>query len=656
MIPYTLQKAFTPILLIFLSGFLFAQMPYTTVFQKGEGNYACFRIPAIIKSPDGSLLAFCEARRHSCSDHGDVRIVMKTSKDRGKTWSEMQTVADNGVFQAGNPAPVYDMMDKKYKQGRLFLFYNTGTVSEQEVREGKAIREVWYKTSTDHGINWSKPVNITHLVSKPNKPELNKKYKFKEDWRSYAITPGHALQLTKGKYQGRLFIPANHSQGPPQPNFYDYRAHGFYTDDHGKSWHLSADVDYKSSNESTAAQLADGSILMNIRNQSGDTKHRILAFSLSGGASWDTVYVEKSLPDPVCQGSMINHTLADGREVILFSNLDHQSKRENLTLKMSADDGRSWQKVVKICEGGAAYSDLVIQNDDKIGVLYERDDYSKIVFSTVDLDFRYEKADIPLHVMTFNIRYNTSRDSINAWPNRKEKVASQILFHEAHIVGIQEALHDQILDLQSKLQSYQYIGVGRDDGHYKGEYSAIFYDTTRIRVIASQTFWLSETPTLAGSKSWDAAITRIVTWAKMEDVHTGKSFYTFNTHFDHIGQTARRESAKLLRKTISQLAGDTPAIITGDFNAFPSDEPIRMLTSMDQSSPLIDSKTLSQSGHYGPAGTFNGFQPKEISDQPIDYIFLNRPMTILQHATLSQTWSGLFSSDHFPVFVKLVLP
>ena len=198
------------------------------VFQNGQSGYKCYRIPAIVKAPNGDLLAFVEARRNNCGDFGDVEIVMKRSTNNGASWSAPKVVADNGNDQAGNPAPVFDLADKKFPQGRLFLFYNTGTVHEQEVREGKALREVWYKTSTDGGQTWSAGVNITGQVSKPNKPEVNPKYKFKEDWRTYANTPGHGLQLTKGKYKGRIFIAANHSVGPPQKDSRDYISHGFY--------------------------------------------------------------------------------------------------------------------------------------------------------------------------------------------------------------------------------------------------------------------------------------------------------------------------------------------------------------------------------------------------------------------------------------------
>jgi endonuclease/exonuclease/phosphatase family metal-dependent hydrolase len=258
-----------------------------------------------------------------------------------------------------------------------------------------------------------------------------------------------------------------------------------------------------------------------------------------------------------------------------------------------------------------------------------------------------------LNVMTFNIRYNTKNDSLNAWPYRKDNAASQIKFHNVHILGVQEALHEQVMDLNQSLLQYKYVGVGRDDGKTKGEYSAIFYDTTRLKLIESSTFWLSLTPEVAGSKGWDANITRIVTWAKFRELSNKKIFFVFNTHFDHIGQEARRESAKLIKQKVKDIAGTTPVIITGDFNAHPSDEPIKILVDENDKDKLIDTKAVSVTPHYGPQGTFNGFGSKERDSEPIDFVFIKGKWKVLQHATLSQTWGGRFSSDHFPVFAKL---
>lgn len=260
-----------------------------------------------------------------------------------------------------------------------------------------------------------------------------------------------------------------------------------------------------------------------------------------------------------------------------------------------------------------------------------------------------------LNVMSFNIRLNTASDSLNAWPYRKDKVASQILFHDVHLLGVQEALHDQMMDLQARLPQFKYTGGGRDDGREKGEYSALFYDSTRLQLLKTGMFWLSETPDIPGSKSWDAAITRMVTWARFRDRRTKKVFYAFNTHFDHVGQVARRESARIILRKVQELAGNTPAIITGDFNARPTDEPIQVILNPNEPLRLKDAKAISETGHYGPTGTFNAFRNKETNDEPIDYIFLRGNWKVKKHATISQTWGGRFASDHFAVMAVLSL-
>jgi endonuclease/exonuclease/phosphatase family metal-dependent hydrolase len=264
-------------------------------------------------------------------------------------------------------------------------------------------------------------------------------------------------------------------------------------------------------------------------------------------------------------------------------------------------------------------------------------------------------AQTPLQVMTFNIRYNNPGDSLNAWPHRKDKVAGTVLFHEVTLLGVQEALYDQINDLQDRLPKYKHVGVGRDDGKTKGEFSAIFYDTTRMQLLNSKTFWLSTTPEVPGSKGWDAAITRIVTWAKFRDKKTNKVFFHFNTHFDHKGEVARRESAHLLLKQVAAIAGKMPAIITGDFNAKPADEPIQVVTNTSDPLHLRDSKALSELPHFGTESTFNSFKATDQGNQPIDYIFLKGKFRVLQHATLTNSWQGRFASDHFAVFSKLII-
>jgi endonuclease/exonuclease/phosphatase family metal-dependent hydrolase len=278
-----------------------------------------------------------------------------------------------------------------------------------------------------------------------------------------------------------------------------------------------------------------------------------------------------------------------------------------------------------------------------------------IVSSIFLLVFFFNLSAQELHVMSFNIRYNNPGDSLNAWPYRVEKVTSQVLFHQANLVGLQEALIGQLRDMQKNMPSYKYIGVGRTDGKEAGEYSAIFYDTVRLQLLDNKTFWLAEQPDVPGAKGWDGAFPRIVTWGKFRDKQTGKVFYHFNTHFDHIGKVARRESAKLLLQKVKSIAGTTPVIVTGDFNAQPTDEPIQIITDQSNADKLIDSKSVTVHPHYGPEGTFNAFGPKEIYDQPIDYIFIRNGVKVLRHATLSQSWQGRFSSDHFPLFAAVSL-
>jgi len=361
------------------------------VFRSGMEGYKTFRIPAIIRLPDGSLLAFAEGRVHDAGDYGNIDIVMKSSKDNGSSWSNLKVVIDASNLQAGNPAPVVDLTDPKFPKGRIFLFYNTGNNTEQEVRKGNGVREVWYVTSMDGGMNWSAPVNITPLVHKPKQPKFNKDYNHPEDWRSYANTPGHAMQMSSGKYRGRLVIPANHSAGAPKADFSDYQAHAFFSDDHGRSFRLSSDVSIPGSNESTGAQLPGGSLMMNSRNQRGDIKARIVSISTNGGSSWDTTYFDRQLPDPVCQGTLLNIRLKNGRQALAFCNAADSLQRNHLTLRISIDEGRTWPLSHLVDEGldpkvdHTAYSDIIQLAPTTIGALYERDDYNEIVFKRVTI-------------------------------------------------------------------------------------------------------------------------------------------------------------------------------------------------------------------------------------------------------------------------------
>ena len=370
---------------------LWAQKSDVPVFISGNDGHKSYRIPAIIQTPGGDLLAFAEGRFNGSDDFGNIDIVMKRSTDHGKTWGKMTSVANYDKLQAGNPAPVIDLLDPLYPQGRMFLFYNTGNNHEGEVRKGKGIREVYFKTSVDGGISWSGPVNISTQVHKPNQPGVNPVYNFKEDWRSYANTPGHAMQFTSSLFKGRIYVAANHSEGEAKAGGADYFAHGFFTDDHGKTFKLSETVPLAGSNESSAAELSNGSLILNSRNQKGDIKARIVALSKNGGATWDSVYFDHNLPDPVCEGTILNIGEQNGKRILAFCNAADINDRNNLTLRISYDEGRTWSKSYLVDGSSgpdkkdfAAYSDIVAVAKNKIGVLYEKGDYSKIVFKLVN--------------------------------------------------------------------------------------------------------------------------------------------------------------------------------------------------------------------------------------------------------------------------------
>jgi sialidase-1 len=371
----------------FMSNTLYGQTE-TVVYRSGSENYKSFRIPAIIKAPNGDLLAFAEGRVNGGSDFGNIQIVLKRSTDGGKHWGALTVAASNDTLQTGNPAPVIDLTDPTYPRGRLFLFYNTGNASEDLVRQGKGVREAWYKTSLDYGKTWSSPVNITLQVHKPNQPHVNPAYIFREDWRSYANTPGHAIQISQGTYKGRIYVAANHSAGEPKRHYADGRAFGYYSDDHGKSFKISDDVSIPGGNENMAVELSANKLMMNIRNQLGNVRQRIIAISGDGGKVWDTTYFDPNLPDPVCQGSILSVGKRNGRSVIAFCNNADTAHRNNLTLRISYDEGKTWQKNYVVAKSPeeykgsfSAYSDLVQVDKKNIGILYEKDNYKEIIFN-----------------------------------------------------------------------------------------------------------------------------------------------------------------------------------------------------------------------------------------------------------------------------------
>lgn len=379
--------------LIFLLTFLLVESNFaqeTVVFKGGTEGHKVYRIPAIISLPNEDLLAFAEGRVNGSDDFGDVNLVLKRSHDYGKTWSAIQMLVDYDSLQAGNPAPVVDMFDPNYPEGVVYLFFNTGNNHEYDIRMNRGVREVWVMKSFDLGKTWENPVNITSQTHRPNNPDFNPDYTFKDDWRHYANTPGHAFQFQHGKYKGRIYIAANHSKGDPQDNFSEYQAHGFFTDDHGKTYGISEPISIPGSNESIAAELPNDRMIMSIRNQKGDIRQRILAYSSDGGDTWDSEEFEEELPDPVCQGSIISLTDSRGRFILVHSNNADTLNRNNLSIKFSYDEGKTWPKTMLIDgvedpgkSAYTAYSDLVVPKQDMIGIIYEKNNYSEIVYKWI---------------------------------------------------------------------------------------------------------------------------------------------------------------------------------------------------------------------------------------------------------------------------------
>lgn len=273
---------------------------------------------------------------------------------------------------------------------------------------------------------------------------------------------------------------------------------------------------------------------------------------------------------------------------------------------------------------------------------------SKIIFSLLlvsTIAFAQKKAS-PINIITYNIRLNVASDGINAWPNRKDNVKALVKFHDADILCVQEALPEQF-DALLENSNFDVVGVGREDGKRKGEFSAVYFDKDRFTKKDGGTFWLSETPNVP-SKGWDAALNRVCSWVRLYDKSNKKEFLVFNTHYDHVGVTARIESAKLIKQKIQEIAPKLPVVFTGDLNVTPETEAIATIKSF-----LTDAKEITQEPAYGPEGTFNAFDFNSDLKNRIDYIFVNKGFKVQKFAVLSDSKNKRYPSDHLPVFATL---
>ncbi|MBI1896760.1 MAG: exo-alpha-sialidase [Acidobacteria bacterium] len=337
------------------------------VFRSGENGYHTYRIPALITTKKGTLLAFCEGRRNSSSDTGDIDLLLKRSFDNGQSWTEAQVIADFGGDTIGNPAPV---VERKTGTIVLLLTRNPGEMKEHQIVDSadESTRTVWISRSTDDGASWSPAEEITSSVKRP-------------DWTWYATGPGNGIQLRSG----RLVIPCDHNRQGTRAR----HSHVIYSEDGGRSWKIGGSAEEKT-NESAVVELRDGSLLLNMRSYHGQNR-RAIAHSRDGGLTWSSVQLDQALIEPVCQASLITAVppgkRSDGR--LLFSN-PAGVRRVRMTVRLSYDDGKSWPVAKVVHEGPSAYSSLAVLRDRTIGLLYERGEasaYERITFARFSLQW-----------------------------------------------------------------------------------------------------------------------------------------------------------------------------------------------------------------------------------------------------------------------------
>jgi endonuclease/exonuclease/phosphatase family metal-dependent hydrolase len=274
----------------------------------------------------------------------------------------------------------------------------------------------------------------------------------------------------------------------------------------------------------------------------------------------------------------------------------------------------------------------------------------KYTMSLMILLFAAIPVQAQLQVMSYNIKYANENDGENSWSNRKDDLAAQLRFYEPHIFGVQEALQSQLEFLKKELDDeYEFFGKGRDDGGQKGEFSALFFKTEALQLLEQGTFWLSSTPETPG-KGWDAAYPRVCTYGRFKVKNSGKEFWVFNTHFDHVGEEARRQSVRLIHNKISEVnKEELPVVLMGDLNLEPDSEEVKYLASHYRDSKKHAKHT------FGPQGTFNAYEFHKPVATRIDYIFTGGDVQVNKYAVLSDSRDLRYFSDHLPVMVELEL-
>jgi sialidase-1 len=361
----------------------------TTVFTAGQGADKSYRIPAAIVTKQGTLLAFAEGRRHSKSDTGEIRLLVKRSSDLGKTFSDSQIVWSDGPNTCGNPCPVIDE-----STGTIFLLmsHNLGDDHETGIGAGtaKGRRTVWITSSTDDGVTWTPAKEITDSVSKP-------------EWGWYATGPGIGIQLKHGDHAGRLIIPCDYGmRGGVRGKRKGGNSHVIYSDDHGRTWKIGGEPPEMEFNESQVVELTGGRVMLNMRNgRSTGKTTRGVSISDDSGATFKPARRDETLIEPICQASILRLSWPDGagdKGRILFSNPASTEKRAGMTVRLSEDEGETWSASKSIFAGPSAYSCLVALPDGSIGILYEcgeKTSTDRIEFARFNLDWLTDKKPSP---------------------------------------------------------------------------------------------------------------------------------------------------------------------------------------------------------------------------------------------------------------------
>ncbi|QJE95126.1 sialidase family protein [Luteolibacter luteus] len=327
-----------------------------------------YRIPTLAVTAKGTLLAFAELRKNNSSDTGDIDTVLKRSTDGGKSWSEERVILDLDENTIGNACPIVDP-----KTGRITVLATWNRLPEKKIRPGFGddSRRVFVTRSDDDGVTWSQPEDISQQVKK-------------ESWGWFATGPGGGIVMLGGPHAGRYLLGVNHKEMEGTPA---YHAHAIYSDDSGITWSSSSTYAAAHTNECELAPISGDAVMLNMRNHGSAKKERAVSISPDGDA-WGETSWDVNLPEPQCMGSLVRHSWPSKEKPgwLLFLNPASRTARENLLLRGSNDDGKTWPFSKMIQEGDAAYSHMAILPDGRIAIVWETDRYGKIAFTTVSVD------------------------------------------------------------------------------------------------------------------------------------------------------------------------------------------------------------------------------------------------------------------------------